>query len=306
MTARATKEIVAGRPVLRFERRLAHPPEKVWRAVTEPAELEHWFPAKVDLKPEAGSPITFGMDEIGPTTGEVLEADPPKVFVFRWDTDVFRIEIVPDGAGSRLVFSHTLGGGPQWGDERFAAQHAAGWDVCLDMLVARVEDREPPPDRWAELNEQYVEDFGLAQGAIADGGKQLRFERVLIQPAADVWTALGAGDAAVGGPAPGPLTTTVVAAGNVTAVEAPHWIEYRSGSGTVGWELSDLPFGSRLVLTQVLPADTAVDTAVDSASALAAWQVHLELLVARLNGLGDRPWPDDRIAELTKKYARTL
>jgi uncharacterized protein YndB with AHSA1/START domain len=299
MSARATKQIVGGKPVLRFERRLSHPPEKVWRAVTEPDELAHWFPAKVDLKPEPGSPITFGQDEIGPTTGEVLEADPPKVFAFRWDSDVFRIEIIPDGTGSRLLFSHTLGGGPQWGDERFAAQHAAGWDVCLDMLVARVEGREPPPDRWAQLNEQYVEDFGLAQGAIADGGKQLRFERVLVQPAAHVWAAIGAGDAAVGAQAPEPLTTKNVAAGNVTAVEAPHWIEYRSSSGTVGWELSELPYGCRLVLTQVLPADGIGDPA----AALAAWQVHLELLVARLNGLGDRPWPDDRVAKLTAMYA---
>jgi uncharacterized protein YndB with AHSA1/START domain len=308
MTARATKETVGGRPVLRFERRLAHPPEKVWRAVTDPAELEHWFPAKVELKPEVGAQITFGMEELGPTTGEVLELDPPKVFVFRWDTDVFRIEIVPDGDGSHLFFSHTLGGGPQWGDERFAAQHAAGWDVCLAMLEARLDGREPPPDNWAELNEQYVEDFGLAQGAIADGGKLLRFERVLIQPVADVWAALTGDGVEVGDPPPAALTNKVVAAGNITAVEAPHWIEYAwlSGgrrSGTVGCELAELPFGCRLVLTQVIPADAGGPS---SAEALAAWQVQLELLVARLNGLGERPWPDDRVAGLTTMYAECL
>src|SRR5580704_11908986 len=30
---------------LRFTRELAHPAEKVWRAVTEPAHLDAWFPA---------------------------------------------------------------------------------------------------------------------------------------------------------------------------------------------------------------------------------------------------------------------
>ena len=53
----ATKSVDdEGRTVLRFERRLAHAPDKVWRAVTEPSELAHWFPAKIEayeLRPGA-------------------------------------------------------------------------------------------------------------------------------------------------------------------------------------------------------------------------------------------------------------
>ena len=33
-----------GRSVLRMERWLKHPPEKVWRAMTEPDRLADWFP----------------------------------------------------------------------------------------------------------------------------------------------------------------------------------------------------------------------------------------------------------------------
>ena len=40
---RGTYETVDNRPALRFERRLAHPIDKVWRAVTEPDELGRWF-----------------------------------------------------------------------------------------------------------------------------------------------------------------------------------------------------------------------------------------------------------------------
>ena len=40
-----TYEIVDDRSALTFERRLAHSVERVWRAVTEPAELAHWFPS---------------------------------------------------------------------------------------------------------------------------------------------------------------------------------------------------------------------------------------------------------------------
>lgn len=300
---RATKQIVGGRAVLRFERRLAHKPEKVWQAVSDPAELAHWFPATLETELRAGAGITFRDDIMGDTSGEILEIDPPKVFVFRWDSDVFRIEVVPDGDGTLLYFSHTLGGGKQWGDERFAAQHAAGWDSCLAVLEARLDGNEDaPPDRWAELNEQYVEDFGLAEGAIEDGGKQLRFERVLIQPVDDVWKELTGGSAVVGEPAPVALTNKVIAAGNITAVEAPHWIEYAWRSGTVGVALSELPFGCTLTLTQVMPADAGGS----AAEALAAWQVHLELLVAKLNGLGSRPWPDERVASLKARYEERL
>jgi uncharacterized protein YndB with AHSA1/START domain len=305
----ATNELIGGRPVLRLERRFAHPPEKVWRAITEPAELAHWFPAKVDTELAVGAAMRIITEEpdLGESPGEILELDRPKVFMFRWDTDVLRFEIVADGDGSRLYFSHTLGGGELWGDQRFAAQHAAGWDVCLDLLDARLDGREPPADRWFALNEQYVEEFGLAQGAIADGGKVLRFERVLVQPAGEVWAALTEGTGlAVGSPPPAPLTTPLVAAGDITAVEEKHWVEYawlRDGkpAGHVGWELVELPFGCRITLTEVIPAEVTGTPAED----LASWQVRLELLVARLHGI-DRPWPDDRVASLTAMYRDRL
>lgn len=302
-SALATKEMVGGKPVLRFERRLAHPPEKVWRAITDPDEVVHWFPTSIETELRPGAPIRFVMTEPieSVDTGEVLEVDPPRVFAFRWDTDVLRFELVPDGDGCRLYFSHTMGGGSAWGDERYAAQHAAGWDTCLDGLTARLDGREPPPERWIELNEVYVEEFGLAQGAIADGGRTIRFERVLVQPVDEVWAHLTR-DATVGRPAPSQLTQPLVAAGNVTAIEAPRWIEYAwladgEPAGHVGWELFDQDFGCRLVLTQVLPAGTTADTP----AAMAGWQVHLELLVAALHGT-NRPWPTSRVTELTQHY----
>ena len=49
-----TQTTVDGRPALRFERRLAHPVDRVWRAVSEPAELERWFVATVPWTPRAG------------------------------------------------------------------------------------------------------------------------------------------------------------------------------------------------------------------------------------------------------------
>ena len=42
-----TLDTIGGKAVVRFERRLAHAPEKVFRAISDPAEMRHWFPARV-------------------------------------------------------------------------------------------------------------------------------------------------------------------------------------------------------------------------------------------------------------------
>ena len=41
-----------GRYVLRYERQLRHPVEKVWQALTDPAEIEAWWArAELELAP---------------------------------------------------------------------------------------------------------------------------------------------------------------------------------------------------------------------------------------------------------------
>lgn len=52
-------DTAGGCSVLRIERRLAHPPEKVWRAVTEPAHLTQWFPADLEVDLRVGGRISF-------------------------------------------------------------------------------------------------------------------------------------------------------------------------------------------------------------------------------------------------------
>src|SRR5262245_6433639 len=229
----ATRQYDEGRAVLRFERRFAHPPEKVWRAVTEPSELAHWFPARVEMDLKPGAPVHFAEDDpdIGESSGEVVEVDPPKVFAFSWGGDLVRFELMPDGYGCRLLFRQALSGGDAGGDERFAAQHAAGWDACLEMLLAwlsgkAAEESEPADDGsmadWFARNEEYIEEFGLAEGEVVEDadGSVLRFERVVIQPPDEVWAALtAAGALEAGDPAPEAANPPGIDAGAVTAVE---------------------------------------------------------------------------------------
>ena len=51
---------IDGRPALCFVRVLPHPLERVWRAVSVPAELERWLPAAAKWKPAAGEVFEVG------------------------------------------------------------------------------------------------------------------------------------------------------------------------------------------------------------------------------------------------------
>lgn len=179
------------RPVLRLERRLKHTPEQVWRAITDPAELAHWFPARVDVDLRDGGAIRFTFPgEDTTTTGRVVTADPPREFTFVWNDDTLRWLISPDGDGSLLEFTHTFGRGDPAIAKLAAGRNAAGWDVCLDALDARLAGRDfEQPQRWHGRMASYVDEFGLGFGEVlADG--TIRFRRDLVWKPVDEVRAL--------------------------------------------------------------------------------------------------------------------
>lgn len=283
----ATLTYVNGEPTLRFERRLRHAPAKVWRAVTDPTEMKHWFPAAVEAELRPGAPMRFVFPEEavvdGAWDGEVLEVDEPKVFMFRWNADVLRIELIPDGDGCRLVFSQTLGGGRV--GFLAAGRTAAGWDTCLDQLVAGL-DGSSAPDRedWLSPMAHYIRKFGLDEGTV--DGAELRFARDLVwRRPADSWQILMDG-----------MANGMVPPGRVVRADEPNLLEYEWAGGTARWELlSDPKLGERVELTHRAPADHRVE-------ALAVWHHHLDLFFAAVMG-SPKSWSDDRIAELTEHYA---
>lgn len=316
----ATLDTVDGKPVLRFVRRLAHPQAKVWRAVTEPAEMAHWFPARISTELRAGAPMrfSFGDDDLDGAGawahGEILEFDPPRVYAFRWHDSVIRIELVPDGAGCVLHFSETLGGVGTHGDRPSVARQAPGWEACLLALAARLDGGPAPvtdPAWFLAHAERYVEEFGLGEGEVREttDGFIVRFERDLVPPHDVVWSTLTEGtEPAPGAAPPARFTHGYTTPGPVTAVEPGRVLEYGyldgdDLTGRVRFELRHQePMGTRLVVTQTVPARLADRLAVT----LAAWQTQLELMFAALYGDVRCPWPADRTEELAKRYADRL
>jgi uncharacterized protein YndB with AHSA1/START domain len=143
---------------LRFERRLAHPPEKVWRALTDKAELAHWFPARIEGAREAGAELRFFFAEGEPTRGRISVFEPPRVLEYTWEGDLLRWELRPEGTGCLLVFT-TLPG-----DRAHVSRDATGWHFCLDNLEAAIDGRPGAgfdKERFSELNAEYAARFGL-------------------------------------------------------------------------------------------------------------------------------------------------
>lgn len=312
MSDEATLHTVNGVPTLRFERRLAHAPEKVWRAVSDPAEMAHWFPATVEAEPRPGSRMRFTFPDDGELApdwdGEVLEVDAPRVYMFRWARDVLRFELIPDGDGCLLVFTQTVGGGDI--GLLGAGRTAAGWDACLDQLAGRLDDREVPVvENWLEPMTAYIDRFGLAEGRVrpVDGGYELHFARDLVwKPLDQVWQTLT--EDAVGDLLPKRAANDHVPAGPIVAAEAPKLLEYQwlhegEPAGTVRWEFVSHPeLGVRVELTQTVPAELASLRA----EALAAWHVHLDLFFAAVQGDVRCAWSEERVAELTEHYGSVL
>lgn len=98
-----------------FELELPHPPEKVWRALTDPALLAEWLLPVFDLSLEPGAEFTFRRDPMPGWDGivhcRVRECDPPRKLSYAWvvgdmDTIVtFSLARSPRGTAVTLVQS---------------------------------------------------------------------------------------------------------------------------------------------------------------------------------------------------------
>jgi uncharacterized protein YndB with AHSA1/START domain len=158
-----------GRNVLHYRRRLAQPPETVWRAMTEEDHLAAWFPTTIEGDQVAGAPLRFSFREAEapPFTGIMRIFEPPSVMELLWGDDVLRFELHPDGSGSVLDLVVTF---PELGK---AARDGAGWHVCLDRLgcaAAGTSPRWETTDRWRAVHRVYVAQLGPEASTIGPPG----------------------------------------------------------------------------------------------------------------------------------------
>ena len=127
--------------VLRFERELPGPIERVWAYLTESDKLPQWFSAGV-VTPRKGGEMQLEMG----MSGTVTVWDPPHVLEYTWNEPeresipvfdaLVRWELRAAGERVHLTLTHSripAATYPQFG---------AGWHTLLDRIAALLDGRD--------------------------------------------------------------------------------------------------------------------------------------------------------------------
>jgi uncharacterized protein YndB with AHSA1/START domain len=147
-------------------RELRHSPEKVWEALTDPAQLHEWAPFESDgnlgIVGNRVKLTTVGAPALHITETKVTQADAPKVLVYNWGGNNIRWELEAFEGGTRLTLWHNI-------DRNFISMGAAGWHICFDVLdhllsgtpLGRIVGGDAMKFEWGRLNTEYAKQFGV-------------------------------------------------------------------------------------------------------------------------------------------------
>jgi uncharacterized protein YndB with AHSA1/START domain len=128
------------------EREILHPPEKIWRALTQPHLIAEWL-MKNDFKPDVGHRFNLRGDWGGVLDCEVLAVEPDRTLSYTWNfahddpaynlTSVVTFTLTPTSTGTRLRMEQS-GFRPDQ-KQAFGGAHA-GWQqffANLEQTLAR-------------------------------------------------------------------------------------------------------------------------------------------------------------------------
>ena len=133
-TARSQSESIS------FEFDLQHSPEKVWRALTDPALLAEWLLPVIDLELVPGAAFTFKTQPYPGWDGTVncrfLEIEPHHKLSYTWSVPfldtVVTFTLAPSASGTRLSLVQS-GFTPDQKRESGGARY--GWKMMGEKLV---------------------------------------------------------------------------------------------------------------------------------------------------------------------------
>jgi uncharacterized protein YndB with AHSA1/START domain len=155
-----TLEAAGGQWQLVIDRVVAHPPSRVWTALTDPQDLAQWGPFDAGRPLTSTGPVqltTRHAGEAQPSDEEVRAVEPGRLLEYSWGSNILRWEVHPHEDGSRLVLCH------RFADRSEAPSYAAGWQLCLRSLNELLADgatqsrvgTSAPAFGWQELHDKY-------------------------------------------------------------------------------------------------------------------------------------------------------
>ena len=128
-------------PSVVVEREVSFPPEKIWRALTQPHLIEAWL-MKTDFQPVVDHRFRFSADW-GSVDCQVTAVEPNKTLAYTWGAhgleSVVTWTLTPTSTGTHLRMEQS-GFRP---DQQQAYQGAkGGWQrffVALEQVLARID-----------------------------------------------------------------------------------------------------------------------------------------------------------------------
>jgi len=124
-----------------IERDVPHPPEKIWRALTQPQLIEEWL-MKSDFEPRVDHRFKFTADW-GAVDCRVLTIEPNRTLTYTWEAygleSVVTWTLTPTSTGTRLRMEQS-GFRPEQQQAYQGAKY--GWQKflgSLDQVLARME-----------------------------------------------------------------------------------------------------------------------------------------------------------------------
>lgn len=160
---------------VRFKRTLPGPIERVWAWITEEDKRRQWFAAgKTEMRVGGRAELHFNNSELTPPddeppekfkpyagdirfVGEVVELDPPRLIKFSWpeeDGTSSEVTFELEEAGDKVIFTLTQS---KLQTRQGMVNVSAGWHTHLDILVAKLNEENPPPfwSKIVRLEEDY-------------------------------------------------------------------------------------------------------------------------------------------------------
>ncbi len=139
-TRSATRSVV-------MEKEFAHPPEKVWRALTESDLIAQWL-MKNDFQPVVGHRFQMRMDPMphwdGVISCEVLAVKPPEQLAYSWGAlgleSVVAWTLTATAGGTLVRMEHSGFGADQEAAYKGATYGWRGFFGKLEQLVGEMEE----------------------------------------------------------------------------------------------------------------------------------------------------------------------
>lgn len=115
------------------EREVPYPPEKIWRALTQPHLIEEWL-MKNDFSPAVGHRFNLSADW-GAVECEVQAVEPNRTLTYSWDTkdleSIVTWTLTPTDTGTRLRMEQA---GFRPDQQAYFRGASVGWPRFLDAL----------------------------------------------------------------------------------------------------------------------------------------------------------------------------